>query len=88
MTSPNFGFLVEIANVRYVYRNLFREAQKILCMYSIISFGRVKGKLSILNMFLNCEQSACSFFESKHFIYSVRNAHSRETKQHYLNIVM
>ena len=28
------------------------------------------------------------FFESKHFIYSVRNVHSRETEQHYLNIVM
>ena len=28
------------------------------------------------------------FFESKHFIYSVCNVHSRETEQHYLNIVM
>ena len=28
------------------------------------------------------------FFESKQFIYSVRNVHSRETEQHYLNIVM
>ena len=28
------------------------------------------------------------FFESKHFIYTVRNVHSRETEQHYLNIVM
>ena len=28
------------------------------------------------------------FFESKHFIYSVRNVHSLETEQHYLNIVM
>ena len=28
------------------------------------------------------------FFESKHFIYSVRNVHNRETEQHYLNIVI
>ena len=28
------------------------------------------------------------FFESKYFIYTVRNVHSRETEQHYLNIVM
>ena len=28
------------------------------------------------------------FFESEQFIYSVRNVHSRETEQHYLNIVM
>ena len=28
------------------------------------------------------------FFESKHFIYSLRNVHSRETEQHYLNIFM
>ena len=28
------------------------------------------------------------FFESEQFTYSVRNVHSRETEQHYLNIVM
>ena len=28
------------------------------------------------------------FFESTHFIYIVRNVHSRETERHYLNIVM
>ena len=32
--------------------------------------------------------NAANFFESKHFIYSVRNVHSRETEQHYLNILM
>lgn len=28
MTSPNFSFFVQIANVTDVYRNLFWEAQK------------------------------------------------------------
>ena len=33
-------------------------------------------------------KQAWFFFESKHFIYSVRNVHNRETEQHYLNIVI
>ena len=44
--------------------------------------------VSIFSAFGHANKHFFLFFESEYFIYSVRNIHSRETEQHYLNIVM
>ena len=50
----------------------------------IVSFGFYISYISTMPI---AHSSAQFFFESKHFIYIVRNFHSRETEQHFLNIV-
>ena len=51
------------------------------------TFGRWGSVCEFMSA-INDHRSFFFFFESKHFIYSVRNVHSKETEQHYLNIVM